>query len=138
MKRILGIDFGQKRVGLAISDALGLTANPLSVFERKSSIEDMRYIQNIVESQQVSKIVIGLPLNMDGTPGMLTGEVENFAKKLAENLKIPVEFIDERLTTMQAERMLVEEADMSREKRKKVRDKIAASMILRTYLELHP
>ena len=82
-------------------------------------------------------IVIGLPLNMDGTPGMLTENVNSFAETLREKIGIPVELYDERMTTMQVDRMLTEEADVSRDKRKQVRDKLAASLILQSYLDLH-
>jgi putative Holliday junction resolvase len=136
MSRILGIDYGIKRIGLALSDPLGITARPLSVVERKlSKKENIAQMQAIVREHEVTKLVVGLPLNMDGTEGRLAPETRAFGEELAAALSVSVEFLDERLTTMQAERMLVEEADLSREKRKGVRDKLAASLILQTYLE---
>jgi putative Holliday junction resolvase len=135
MNRILGIDYGVKRVGIALSDLLGITAQPFTVIEGASQQEVIKRIASIVSEQSVSRIVIGLPLNMDGSSGEISENVRAFAVQLEERLNIPVELFDERLTTMQAERMLVEEADMSREKRKHVRDKVAASLILQAYLD---
>jgi putative Holliday junction resolvase len=133
--RLLGIDFGVRRIGLALSDLLGITAQPLCTVERTNLKADIERIDGIAREQTVTKIVIGLPLNMDGTEGSLTGDVRSFAEKLGEKTGLPVEFYDERLTTMQAERFLVEEADISRAKRKGARDRIAASFILQSYME---
>ncbi|OGS17310.1 MAG: Holliday junction DNA helicase RuvA [Elusimicrobia bacterium RIFOXYA2_FULL_50_26] len=138
MQRLLGIDYGHRRIGLALSDPLGITAQPLEVLERVSLKEDFARIAAIVAKYGVEKIVLGLPINMNGTESGLTSDVRRFAEELRESVALPVEFIDERLTTMQAERMLVEEADMSREKRKKVRDKLAASLILQSYMDQNP
>jgi putative Holliday junction resolvase len=135
MARILGIDYGVKRIGLALSDPLLLTARPYEVIHRTSLREDVQRIRTIVTEQEVSCIVVGLPLNMDGSPGILTDEVTSFAETLRKELSVTVELYDERLTTLQADRMLTEEADISREKRKMVRDKLAASLILQSYLE---
>ncbi|MBN1621089.1 MAG: Holliday junction resolvase RuvX [Endomicrobiales bacterium] len=135
MSRILAIDYGKKRIGLALSDPLGITANPLSVLHRKSLSEDIKKIKSIIEEKEVGKVVLGLPLNMDGTPGILTEEIKSFAKKIEKEVNIDVEFHDERLTTHEAENLLIEEANMSREKRKKIKDKIAACLILKSYLE---
>lgn len=135
MARIIGIDFGVKRIGVAMSDPLGITAQPLCVLERASNAVNVAQIEDLVRKNEVARIVVGLPLNMDGTDGNLMKEVKSFAAALETQIGVPVEMYDERLTTMQAERMLTEEADMSREKRKQVRDKVAASLILRSYLE---
>ncbi|MHB9154724.1 MAG: Holliday junction resolvase RuvX [Endomicrobiales bacterium] len=137
MSRIMAIDYGRKRIGIAVSDPLGITARPLEVLERKALKSDLDRIAFLVKEFEVSLIVIGLPLNMNGTPGILTEEVKGFAAHLTERTGLAVEFLDERLTTWQAERMLIEEADVPREKRKKLRDKVAASLILQAYLERH-
>ena len=133
--RIIGIDYGRKRIGLAVSDALGILVTPLSVITRKTEAQDLAEIKKIAEDKEAEKIVMGMPLNMDGTPGLLTDEINRFADKIRELLKLPVEFCDERLTTYEAEKFLIDQADMSREKRKGVKDKIAACLILQTYLE---
>lgn len=137
MSRIMGIDYGSKRIGIAVSDPLGFTAQPLEVIARTSLVKDVERIRAIVRERDVVRIVLGLPLNMDGTPGMLTDNVNSFADTLREKIGIPVELYDERMTTMQVDRMLTEEADVSRERRKQVRDKLAASLILQSYLDSH-
>jgi putative Holliday junction resolvase len=133
----MGIDYGSKRIGIAVSDPLGFTAQPLEVIARTSLVKDVERIRAIVRERDVVRIVLGLPLNMDGTPGMLTDNVNSFADTLREKIGIPVELYDERMTTMQVDRMLTEEADVSRERRKQVRDKLAASLILQSYLDSH-
>ena len=135
--RLMGIDYGVKRIGIAVSDAMGYSAHPLTIIHRKSLAEDIEAIKLISDKNNVSKIVLGLPLNMDGSEGKLAQDVRSFAEKLTAGLKLPVEFFDERLSSLQTERILVEEADMSREKRKGVRDKIAASLFLQAYLDSH-
>lgn len=135
MGRLMGIDHGIKRIGVALSDPLGITAQPFCVIERSSVKEDFVKIKDIIAVQEVSKIIFGLPLNMDGSEGPKSAEVRTFAGKLALEISIPIEFLDERLTTMQADRMLIEEGDVSREKRKGLRDKIAASLILECYMQ---
>lgn len=135
MKRIMGIDYGVKRIGIAVSDALGITAQPVEVLHRKSVEEDMRRINEIIKEKQVELIVMGMPSNMNGTPGSLSGEIKWYAGRMQEATGLPVEFAEERLTTLTAERMLTEEADLSREKRKQVRDKIAAVFILQNYMD---
>lgn len=135
IKRILGIDYGKKRVGIAITDPLGITVQPLEVLQRKSVAEDVSRINEIVMEKQVELIVVGMPSNMNGTPGSLTEEIKWYSEKLKAGTGLPVEFVEERLTTHAAERMLIDEADMSREKRKKIRDKIAAVFILQNYMD---
>ena len=136
--RLMGIDFGVKRIGIALSDALGYSAHPLTIIHRKSLAEDIKAIKLIADENQVSKIVLGLPLNMDGSEGKSAEDARAFAEKLKAGLNLPVELFDERLSSLQTERILVEEADMSRDKRKGVRDKIAASLFLQAYLDSHP
>jgi len=131
--RILGLDVGEKRIGIAISDELCLTAHGLDVIERGNNGEDINKIGEIVSKYNVTKIIAGLPKNMDGTLGHSGKEVEKYANKLQNTLGIEVDFWDERLTTVAAERTLIE-ADVSRKKRKMVIDKLAAVFILQSYL----
>lgn len=135
MARTMGIDYGVKRIGIALSDPLGITAQPLEVIHRKSVKDDIGRIKALVQEYEVATIVVGLPLNMDGTPGILTDNVNAFAEKLRGETGLPVELYDERMTTMQVDRMLTDEADVSRDKRRQVRDKLAASLILESYLQ---
>jgi len=135
MGRILGIDWGEKRLGLALSDPLGITAQPLEVIERKSIADDFIRIRAIISEKDVTEIVVGMAFNMNGSPGMLTDKIKSYGARLTEEFKLPVHFVDERMTTMEAERMLVDEGDVSRGKRRGVRDKVAAALILRVYLD---
>lgn len=137
MGRFLGIDYGKKRIGLALSDIMATFAQPFSVIESKGIKNDALAILKISKENAVSCIVIGIPMRLDTSEGemaVLTKEFIEELKKLTTDIKIDI--IDERLTTIQAERMLTEEANMSREKRKNVRDKIAATFILQTYLDI--
>ncbi|MBN1823796.1 MAG: Holliday junction resolvase RuvX [Endomicrobiales bacterium] len=138
MTRFMGIDYGSKRIGIAVSDILGVTAAPLVVVEKTGRDEDVKKIADIIMEKTVGTVVFGLPYNMDGTDGSLVPEIRSFAAKIGELSKAEIKFVDERLTTLQAERMLVEEADVSREKRKQVRDKISASIILQSFLDSKP
>ncbi|MGI5921962.1 MAG: Holliday junction resolvase RuvX [Syntrophomonadaceae bacterium] len=132
--RIMGLDVGEKRIGIAISDPLGWTAQGHSVLQRKSKKVDFTKIQEICVAYQVEKIVVGLPRNMNGTEGPKALEVRDFAASLQEFLQLPLDFWDERLTTQSAERVLID-ADVSRSRRKKVIDKMAAINILQGYLD---
>lgn len=134
MSRILCLDFGEKRIGIALSDELGFTAQGLEVLERKGIVEDMNYIKGIAEKNNANRIVVGLPLNMDGGASEKSIDVLSFVEKLKSALKLPVEVWDERLSSLEANRVLID-ADMSRRKRKKVVDKIAAQIILQSYLD---
>lgn len=137
--RIMGLDVGSKTVGVAISDPMGWTAQgieTIAINEQASEFGFKRVVE-LVEQYQVEKIVIGLPKNMNNTAGPRAEASLRYGKRLEKRLTIPITFHDERLTTMQAERMLVEEGNVSRKKRKQVIDKLAAVMILQNYLELH-
>ena len=134
--RILALDVGTRKIGIAISDALGITAQPHETLITKSKKADFQRIREIVHNIGVSKIIVGLPLNMNGTPGLRAKEIYSFAEKLKEEIKIPVQLWDERLSTLEANRILLQ-ADMSRRKRKKLDDKIAAQLILQSYLDSH-
>lgn len=131
---ILGIDFGKKRIGLAISDPMGIVASPYMTLEHRSLGEDLKTIGEIIKNRKVEKIVMGLPLHMNGSEGPEADAVKNFKKDLEAETRCSVELIDERWTTVCAQRSLLE-GNLSREKRKKRVDRVAAQMILQTYLE---
>lgn len=133
MARILGIDFGAKRLGLAISDESYTLASPLAVYERTDQEHDLKFLSNLISQYQITEIVLGLPLNMDGSLSEKAQQVLEFKRLLEEHLKLPVVTFDERLTTAEAERVLLQ-ANMSRRKRKQRRDALAAVLILQGYL----
>ena len=132
--RIIGLDVGTKRIGVAISDELFLTAQGMDTIQRRSLASDLDRIKNMVKERDVSEIVVGLPLNMDGSYSAKTKEVVEFMDSLSKAVNLPVKTWDERLTTVQAERVLLD-ADMSRAKRRKVTDKLAAQLILQSYMD---
>ena len=134
MKRIMGLDVGDKTIGVAISDPLFLTAQGLKTIKRESNKKDMGEIEYIIEKYNITKIVVGLPKNMNNTIGPQGEKVLNFADKLKGKFNIDIILEDERLTTVAAQRTLIE-GDMSRKNRKKVIDKVAATYILQTYLD---
>jgi putative Holliday junction resolvase len=133
--RVLGLDVGDKTIGVAISDVSSTIAQGITTIRRKSFVEDVKAIEEIAKKYSVEKVVVGLPKNMNGSIGPQGEKVIKFGEKLREVLRIPVVFWDERLTTLQAERFLIEGVDMSRGKRKKVIDKLAATIILQSYLD---
>jgi putative holliday junction resolvase len=135
--RILGLDLGEKRIGVALSDALGLTAQGLTVIPRQGQLADFDKVVALATKHAVQEIVIGLPRHMDGRLGGGAEEVFLWVKELQDRLGLPVHTMDERLTTLQAERVLLE-ADVSRQKRRQVIDKLAAGLILQAYLDSHP
>jgi putative Holliday junction resolvase len=134
--RILGLDVGTKTIGVAISDELGWTAQGLETLKRvpQKTEHDMDNIQKFIHEYQVEKIVVGLPKNMNGTIGPSGEMCQMFAEQLRKHFELPVILWDERLTTVAAEKMLIS-ADISRKKRKKVIDKMAAVLILKGYLD---
>ncbi|NHM30417.1 Holliday junction resolvase RuvX [Neobacillus terrae] len=134
--RIIGLDVGSKTVGVALSDELGWTAQGLKTLKIDEEKNEFGFdeLGKIIKEYQVSKAVIGLPKNMNGTIGPRGEASQRFAAEMEERFSIPAVLWDERLTTMQAERVLLE-ADVSRKKRKKVIDKMAAMMILQNYLD---
>ena len=132
--RIMALDLGTKRIGVAMSDELFLTAQGADTIYRISLDEDLAKIKKAVEDNGVGEIVLGLPINMNGTHGPKAKEVAEFMNSLAKAVTIPVKTWDERLTTVQAQNVLLE-ADVSRAKRKKSIDRIAAQFILQSYLD---
>ena len=132
-ERIVALDVGDRRIGIAVSDPLGITAQPIETYTRVGYGPDMRRIAQLAQQYDTNRILCGLPLNMDGTQGFQTQKVREFAAKL-EEAGLTVEFYDERMTTVLAEDALLE-ADMRRENRKKKVDMVAAVMILQSYLD---
>ena len=132
--RIMGLDLGEKTIGVALSDPMGMIARGVEVIKRKTMEEDVKYLLALLQEYEVEKIVLGLPLNMNNTEGPGAKMARDFGRKLTSETGIPVVFWDERLTTVAAEKILLE-ADMSRAKRKKVIDKMAAVFILQNYLD---
>lgn len=132
--RIMSLDVGSRTIGVACSDALFLTAQGLETIRRTSLEADFNRIRELIASYEVEEIVVGMPKNMNGTKGDRAIKTEEFVAKLKEVVDVPIAFWDERLTTVMAERSLIE-ADVSRKKRKAVIDKMAAVVILQGYLE---
>lgn len=133
--RILGLDVGQKTVGVAISDPLGFTAQGITTIRRTKKSQDILEVKKICDEYSVEKIVIGLPKNMDGSIGFAGEKIKEFSEALKEVIDLEIIFWDERLTTVAAHRAMLE-ADLSRSKRKKIVDKVAATYILQGYLDL--
>ena len=127
------MDIGDVRIGVAVSDPLGISTNGIETHLSKGAEADATYFTEMALSRGVEKILLGLPLNMDGTEGDRAEKVRAFGALLAQKSSLPVEYEDERLTTVEAEEMLIE-AGLSRQERKKVIDKVAAEIILRSYL----
>ena len=132
--RVLGIDYGDSHIGLAVSDKLLLTAQALGSYRSKSKEEDKKYFKELVSKYEIGEIVLGFPLRMDGSPGTRVEKTKEFAEWLKKILKIPIVFWDERLTTKQAIRILGHQKIKAKRK-KTLEDQIAASVILSSYLE---
>ena len=132
--RILGIDLGEKRIGLAVSDPLGLTAQAVTTLVRDDDEHILSELARVIEDKDVTEIVLGLPKNMDGSLGTQAEWASEFAECLRERFGLPVHLIDERLTSARAERVMLQ-ADMSRAKRRKRIDVMAAQFILQAFLD---
>jgi putative Holliday junction resolvase len=137
MVKILGLDLGSKTIGVAISDDLVLTAQVLTSIKRTILEKDLADILALVNEYQVQEIIVGLPINMDGTKGESARQAEAFIDKLRETFSIKIIPWDERLSTVAAERILLE-GDLSRKKRRKVIDRLSAAIILQGYLDSRP
>lgn len=134
LMRAMGLDVGTKTVGVAIADELGMTAQPITTVRRTNVKTDLEALRKLIEEYGVTHVVIGLPLNMDGSEGPRAEASRAFGALIEKNFGLTIELWDERLTTVSAQRVLLE-ADLSREKRKKVVDTVAASIILQGWLE---
>lgn len=132
--RVLGLDVGERRIGVALSDALGLTAQPLSVLERQAAAETVEAICALVQRHQAGLVVVGLPLTLRGEQGIQAQRVASFVQALRRQLPVPVRLVDERLTTVQGERAL-REAGAPARRRKQVIDRVAAQLILQHFLD---
>ena len=132
--RILALDYGTKRIGVALSDELGWTAQPLETYERRTLDRDIAHIQDLVRIHEVGQVLLGLPLRLNGEQGPAVQAVQQFLEPLAVALPVPIVTWDERMTTKAAEELLIA-ADMSRKKRKGVVDRVAAAILLQSYLE---
>lgn len=135
--RIMGLDVGSRTVGVAVSDLMGWTAQGIEIIRINEDEGEFGFARlgELVKEYEVEKFVVGLPKNMNNTIGPRAEASMAYGEKITELFGLPVEYQDERLTTVQAERMLVEQANTSRAKRKKVIDKVAAVMILQNYLD---
>ena len=136
MPRILGIDYGLRRVGLAVSDPLGIVATPLRTETVRGMAEAVRLVCVAAREVGAERVLVGLPLSMDASDSAMTRDARLFASELAAVVGCPVDLWDERLSTAEVERMLIQ-ADVSRDRRKSVRDMLAAQVILQSYLEAH-
>jgi putative holliday junction resolvase len=131
--RILALDYGTKRIGVALSDELGWTAQPLETFERRTLNRDIAHIASLIKSHEVGKVVLGLPLQLDGREGPAIQAMREFVTKLEQGISVPIVLWDERMTTKAAEDLLIA-ADVSRKKRKGTVDRVAAAILLQSYL----
>lgn len=134
MERILGLDVGDKTIGVAVSDLLQITAQGVTTIRREGKKKDFLELKGLIDEYNIKKIVVGLPKNMDGSIGPQSEKVIKFAEKIKNKFGIEIIYIDERLTTVSAERILIE-GDVRRENRKKLIDKVAATYILQFYLD---
>lgn len=134
MSRIMAIDVGEVTLGIAVSDALQITAQPITTLRRRSLDKDLRALAELITEHEIDSVVVGLPLRLSGESGPAAEGAMRFAKKMRDSLGLPVVTWDERLTTVQAERALLE-ADVSRRQRKQVINQIAAAIILQSYLD---
>jgi putative Holliday junction resolvase len=132
--RVLGLDVGEKTIGVAVSDALGISAQGVLVIRRQSKEKDMAALLKVIEEYEAERIVIGLPKNMDGSSGPQAEKALAFAEMLKKRFGLPVEAYDERLSTVLAQKALIE-GGASRAKRKTVIDMIAAQVILQGWLD---
>ncbi len=134
MERILGLDIGDKTIGIAVSDLLHFTAQGITTIRRTNEGEDFKKLKAIIDEYDAKKIVVGLPINMNGSIGFQGEKTMELAEKIEKKFNIEVIYEDERLSTVAAERMLIS-GDVRRDKRKKLIDKVAATYILQTYLD---
>jgi len=131
----MGLDLGEKNIGVALSDPMGWTAQGCKVIKSRGRVEeDLLAVSDLVKEMNVTTLVVGYPRNMNGTVGPMGEKAIKYTERLKKMLNIPVVLWDERLTTRAAERMLIE-GDVSRKKRRKVIDKVAAAIILQNYLD---
>ena len=134
--RKMGIDYGDVRIGIAMTDALCIISSPFEVYKNKGEQDTLNHIANLIKQYDVDEVAMGLPLNMDGTEGERALLHRAFGEKLAQLSNVKVAFIDERLTSAEAEEILIS-SGVRREKRKELIDKISAQIILQTYIDMN-
>jgi len=134
MDRVLGLDVGEKTIGVAVSDGLGITAQGVTTIRRQSFDRDFTALEKIIEEYEAVEIVIGLPKMMDGTEAVQSGKVREFAAKIEKRFSLPITFVDERLSTALVQKMMIE-GGVRREKRREVVDMLAAQIILQSYID---
>jgi putative pre-16S rRNA nuclease len=132
--RVLGLDVGAKRIGIAVSDPLGITAQGLETLQRRNKRHDLAALERVIREYMVQAIVVGLPLRMSGAEGTQSEKMQAFAEELRKRFRLPVHLWDERLTSAEANRLL-RETDLSIEKRGKAVDRMAAILILQSWME---
>jgi putative Holliday junction resolvase len=132
--RILGIDFGGRRVGLAVSDAMGISAQGIDTMERRNRRSDFDYLARVLKKHAIAEIVIGLPLRLSGEEGIQAEKVKVFADELRKRFALPVHLWDERMSSAEAHRLL-DETEMHHTRRKEVIDQMAAVLILQSFLQ---
>ncbi|WP_155286417.1 Holliday junction resolvase RuvX [Lacticaseibacillus zhaodongensis] len=139
MTRLMGLDVGSKTIGVAISDPLGWTAQSLEIIpiDEEAGNFGMSRLKKLVPAQDVAGFVLGLPKNMNNSAGPRVAKTKAFAARLEKKFGLPIDFQDERLTTVSAYRVLIDDADVSRRKQKQAIDKLAAQFILQNYLDAH-
>src|SRR5712671_7695671 len=134
MGRVLGLDVGSRRIGVAVSDPLGITAQGLETLQRRNKRTDLAALEQVIREYSVREIVVGLPLRMSGAEGTQSGKMQVFAEELRKKFRLPVHLWDERLTSAEANRLL-RETELSIEKRAKAVDRMAAILILQGWME---
>jgi putative Holliday junction resolvase len=132
--RILALDFGARNIGLAVSDELGVTAQGLPTLRRSNKRNDLDHLRRVIKQFNIAELVMGLPLRMSGSEGIQSDKVQAFAEELRRKFKLPIHLFDERLTSVEANRLL-RETDMSTHRRAEVVDQLAAVLILQSFLE---
>ena len=132
--RIMGVDYGEKRVGLALSDPLGITAQPLECIERENDAQVAGELERLIQTHDIERVVVGLPVNLSGKDSPQTKRARRFISRLRKNLGVKIETWDERLSSDEAERALID-MDVRRSRRKERRDIVAAQLILQGYLD---
>jgi putative Holliday junction resolvase len=133
--RLLGLDLGTKTIGLAVSDSALTVSSPLETIRRTKFTADAEKLLAVIAEREIGGLVLGLPRNMDGSEGPRAQSTRAFAQNMTGKTDLPIAFWDERLTTTEAERVLIDQADMTRKRRGEVIDKLAASIILQNFLD---
>lgn len=135
-ERILALDVGERRIGMAVSDPLGLTAQPLATYTRQNGPADLQHLQHAIQEQAVGRVVVGLPISLRGERGLQAQRVLAWVDQLTRAVSVPVELVDERLTSRLADRTMLAH-DVPRRRRAAASDQVAAQLILMHYLETH-